>query len=370
MIRYQEGSAGMKPGREFVGRLTARSGLACIAILAATQAHALAIDAGFETSITSAPDATAIETAIDTAVDAIAGLYSNPGTVNILFTAAAGHFLGDSDSGLNVEPYSTYVGQLAANSAANPSNTTLSTAITNLPYGNDANGAKSIVASTALLRVALGDTNVTPCFNAGGSFVTGCGQTYDGVITLSNTQPLSYTRPVTSGSYDAIRVIEHETDEILGGGGAGSTLNAVANNSVPLSSFYGPLDLYRYGAAHTPSFTASTSATAYFSVDGGVTNIVGFNQNQGLSLANYGDFGDFLSTTGCPDYVQDAFTCPNQQADETASSPEFQMMQAIGWDGATDPVPEPTPLALLGAAIGGLAFVRSRPARRSVGTAE
>src|ERR1700739_4697026 len=110
MIRYQEGSAGMKPGREFVGRLTARSGLACIAILAATQAHALAIDAGFETSITSAPDATPIETAIDPPADAIAGLYSNPGTVNILFTTAAGHFLGDSNSGLNVEPYSTYVG--------------------------------------------------------------------------------------------------------------------------------------------------------------------------------------------------------------------------------------------------------------------
>ena len=117
----------------------------------------------------------------------------------------------------------------------------------------------------------------------------------------------------------------------------------------------------RYGAAHTPSFTASTSATAYFSVDGGVTNIVGFNQNQGLGLANYGDFGDFLSTTGCPDYVQDAFTRPNQQADETASSPEFQMMAAIGWDGASDPVPEPAPLALLGAAIGGLAFVLVPP---------
>jgi hypothetical protein len=338
----------MKPGREFVGRLAVRSGLTCIAILAAAHAHALTIDAGFESSITSASDATTIETAIDTAVDAIASLYSNPGTVSILFTTAPGNFLGESDSGLNVETYSTYVGQLGADSAANPSNTTLSTAI----------------ATTALLRVALGDTNVTPCFNASGSFVSGCGQTYDGVITLSSTQPLSYTRPVTAGSYDAIRVIEHETDEVLGGGGAGSTLNAVANNSVPLSSFYGPLDLYRYSAPHTPSFTDSTTATSYFSVDGGVTNIVGFNQNQGLSLADYGDFGDFLSTTGCPDYVQDAFTCPDQQADETASSPEYQMMEAIGWDGGTDPVPEPMPLALLGAAIGGLALARSRPARR------
>jgi hypothetical protein len=62
--------------------------------------------------------------------------------------------------------------------------------------------------------------------------------------------------------------------------------------------------------------------------------------------------------------VQDAFTCPDQQADETASSPEYQMMEAIGWDGGTDPVPEPMPLALLGAAIGGLALARSRPARR------
>jgi hypothetical protein len=129
-----------------------------------------------------------------------------------------------------------YVGQLSADSAANPTNKTLSTAIANLSCGNDANGAKEIAATTALLRVALGDTAATPCFNASGAFVTGCGQTYDVVITLSPSLPINYTRPVSTSSYDAIRMIEHETDEVLGGGGAGSTLNAVVDGSVRRSS--------------------------------------------------------------------------------------------------------------------------------------
>jgi hypothetical protein len=101
------------------------------------------------------------------------------------------------------------------------------------------------------------------------------------------------------------------------------------------------LDLYRYSAPHTPSFTASTTATSYFSVDGGVTDIVGFNQNSGLASSDYGDFGDFLSSTGCTDHVQDAFTCFGQEANETRSSPEYQMMQAIGGDGADRQWPTP-----------------------------
>jgi hypothetical protein len=97
----------MTPGHDFVGRLARKSGLFGIAMLAAAHAHALTIDAGFESSITSAPDATAIETAVGTAIDAVASLYSNPGTVSVLFTTAPCTCLSDSDSGLVVEPYST-----------------------------------------------------------------------------------------------------------------------------------------------------------------------------------------------------------------------------------------------------------------------
>ncbi|HVC62655.1 MAG TPA: NF038122 family metalloprotease [Acetobacteraceae bacterium] len=346
----------LRPNRDRVARLAGMSALACIALLAATRANALVIDAGFGSSITAAANAGAIETAIDTAVNAIGSLYSNPGTVSILFTTGPGGFLGQSNEGLDGVSYSNYTSLLAADAAAHPANTTLAAAVANLAYGNDANGSRPIAATTALLRVGLGVTGATPCFNASGAFVSTCGQAYDGVVTLSSTQTLDDTRPVGSG-YDAIRVVEHEVDEVLGGGGAGSTLNVIAgygldNSSRPLTYYDGPLDLYRYSAPLRPSFSTSSGATAYLSVDGGNTNIVGFNQNPN------GDFADFLST-GCPARVQDAFTCAGQAANETVASPEYQMMQAIGYN----PVNEPASLTLLGMAVGGLTLVRHRARR-------
>src|SRR6516164_8803398 len=113
------------------------------------------------------------------------------------------------------------------------------------------------------------------------------------VVNINSSQPFAFSRPVPSDKFDAIGGIEHELDEVLGGGGAGSTLNfgSVASCVTDPTGFFcnkvGPTDLYRYSSPNNPSFTGSSSASAYLSVNGGVTRIVQFNQLSG------GDYGDF-----------------------------------------------------------------------------
>jgi hypothetical protein len=87
-----------------------------------------------------------------------------------------------------------------------------------------------------------------------------------------------------------------------------------------------PQDLFSWSsAAHR---NVGSSGARYFSINGGVTNIVGFNQNPN------GDFGDW-SSSGCPaahPYVQNAFACTNQSSDVTVTSPEGINLDVIGFD--------------------------------------
>gem|GEM_PF-1635199 len=82
----------------------------------------------------------------------------------------------------------------------------------------------------------------------------------------------------------------------------------------------------------------SSSGTRYFSINGGVTNIVNFNQDP------QGDFGDWLSEE-CPQshpYVQNAFACTGQSSDVAAASPEGINLDVVGYDLVNTPMPTPT----------------------------
>ena len=322
-------------------------------------AVAMNIQPVYESSITSAGNAVAIETVINAAAQDIGSLFSNPGTVIINFGVGTGNFLGETSSDPYTLSYADYTALLRGDAASHPNNTTLASAVANLAFGNDANGAKGIAASSADLRVGLGLSEAIPCCSGA-----------DGTITLNSTL-LDWTTgnvPAFNGSntiYDALGTAEHEIDEVLGAGGQGSTLNGIQQGVPGFSSFYGPLDLYRYSALHTPSFTTSASATSYFSVDGGRTSIEQFNQQ---SSGDYADFGpnktcsnDPAAAGGPLGVVQDAFSCPNFSAYVTASSPEVKMLESIGYDPASVPEPSMLDCMLLGIiGLCGIAFVPRR----------
>ena len=338
----------------------------------ATSVSALTIDDTFLSSITGSSDAADIEAAIDFSSSQIAQLYSNNATVNILFgTGDLGPGgLGQSNMGSYRNTYSNYTGLLTADAAAHPANTTLSTAVANLQYGNDANGSKPVVSTSADLR-ALGQA-ASPCFNASGSFVGGCGQIYDGVVTISSTKPFNYSTsgpiPAYNGSntqFSAVRTLEHEIDEILGGGGPGSTLNDIASGG---SSFFtgsvGGLDLYRYSAFHTPGLTTGAGVTAYFSVDGGSTEIVGFNQNQN---GDYADFGPNIDPCGGgfggpAGLIQDAFSCRNETPEAFSRGiPEDLMLESLGYN----PTPLPSTWLMLLSGLASLGFFAYRGTQKN-----
>jgi hypothetical protein len=101
-----------------------------------------------------------------------------------------------------------------------------------------------------------------------------------------------------------------------------------------------PEDLFRYSAPGTINFTNSASASSYFSIDGGVTNIVGLNQDPA------GDYGDWV---GSPTVarVQAAFI-GHSQADISGTSPEGIALDVIG----DDLVPEPPTLVVSSILLG------------------
>ena len=145
----------------------------------------------------------------------------------------------------------------------------------------------------------------------------GSGGPYDGIVTLNSSSPYQFTRPPAGGNYDAQRGFEHEMDEVIG---LGSYLNISGGDDLR------PQDLFSWSSAGNRN--TSSSGTRYFSINGGVTSIVNFNQGP------TGDFGDWLSAD-CPQshpYVQNAFSCTGQSSDITATSPEGINLDVIGYD--------------------------------------
>ncbi|HEY2680846.1 MAG TPA: NF038122 family metalloprotease [Candidatus Udaeobacter sp.] len=281
----------------------------------------LTIHPTFDSSITGNPNAAAIQAMINRAIAIYESLFSDPITIQIRFRYATtgpdgnplSHGLvSQSDTTIYTSiSWNTYISALRADARTSNDNT----ANASLP----GNALSPNIRPTSANGRAVG-LNTPPAMFANGT--VGQGGSYDGIVTLNSSKPFQFSRPVNGNSFDAQRITEHEIDEVIGLG------SRIGDNSSDLN----PQDLLSWSSAGHRNITSS--GTRYFSINGGVTNIVGFNQDPD------GDFGDWLSAP-CPQanpYVQNAFSCTGQSSDIGGTSPEGINLDVIGYD-LTQPGP-------------------------------
>jgi hypothetical protein len=239
----------------------------------------------FDSTITSDPNAAAIESTINAAINIYQTYFSDPITVKLDFKEMTSG-LGQSSTYIESVSYTSYLNALKSHATTANDNS----AIASLPVQTDnpVDGNASIIVTTADGR-ALGLSSNAP--------------TYDSTIGL-NTSICNLSRSSISGSkYDLMAVAMHEMDEAMA---YGTALNGSSNGGpIPTGAVWG-LDLYRYASAGTRSFNTTLGSTAYFSIDGGTTNLAGFNQTAG------GDFSDYDSAKV---RVQNAFGTPGTTPD-------------------------------------------------------
>lgn len=268
--------------------------------------NALTIIPAFDSTITSDPNAAAIEATINTAIQLYETRFSDPITVTILFQeiSTSGLYGHSSWYYYNIS-YSTYINRLSSDATTSYD----AKALARLPTAST-----NPVTGTTLIRVKTANLKAIGITGDPSGLTNG----YDGIIGLHVSQ-LNITRPDTNPNRgDLLATVEHEMDEILG---LSSSLDS--GNSNPL-----PQDLFRYTLEGARTFTTAGD-DAYFSLDG--TNFLArFNQVSG------DDYGDWWFSGPHTAQVQDASATngkmPNPQT-------ELIALDVIGYNLLPAPIP-------------------------------
>jgi hypothetical protein len=262
----------------------------------------------FAANILSDPSSATIQATINAAIAVYQSDFLDPITVHITFQEGGG--LGSSNTFFTNISYATYLADLMADAKTSDD----AIAIAHLPTAAQYLtffGTSSISIKTANER-AIGIAN---------------GTNPDGTITLNTSiMNLSRTGPQDSSKFDLMAVASHEIDEVLGLGSALPT---------PPSGNPFPEDLFRYNASGR-SYTATSGAAAFFSIDGTNLLVQFHNTSDG---ADYGDWQNSATIR-----VQDAFGTPGTQPNLGV---ELRALDVIGYDS----IPEPGTGVLLVAAL-------------------
>ena len=271
------------------------------------QSSGLVINITYDPSVANAP--AGFEAVVASLVQFYESEFTNPITLNIDVgwgeidgQALLPGALGESESYLESFSYSQIRTALVDNAAS----TSQLSAVSSLPTSAPVNGN---------FYLTLADATALGLYSSSTAL--------DGYVGFSSSSAYAYndSSGVPAGDYDLYGVVAHEISEVMGR----ISLLATSNS-------YSDFDLFRYSAPGVRSFLGSTSA--YFSADGGNTNLNYFNSNPS------GDFGDWANSAGNDSY--DAFSDPGVVNAVTAA--DLTVMNVIGYNLATQAAPpSPTP---------------------------
>jgi hypothetical protein len=268
----------------------------------------LIINPTWDFTILNDPNAATIMNTISNAILVYESKFSDNLTVNITF-AEMNSGLGMSSTFYSPVAYSDFYNALVADSKT-PNDVI---ALAHIPL----NGGIDPVDNNAYIHMTTANQRAI-----GIPFDPGM----DGTIYL-NISLINIDRATNNPSkYDLIAVVSHEIDEVMG---TSSSLSG--SGPEPYSR---PADLFRYTSGGLRTYNTASPPTfddAWFSIDGGVTRPVRFNQTSGP------DYGDWWSTGAHTPRVQDAIGTPGAQPNLGI---ELTFLDVIGWDLV---IPAPTP---------------------------
>jgi hypothetical protein len=330
-----------------------------IVFKAAKLAAALALGAGIAAPnpiINIAYDPTVNFTAADkTQIQDAINFFTSNMTSNVTLTIAFGGQAGggaSTSSFSEAVDYSAYYNALVANSSGNATDAAAIASLGVANANNPVTGSTQIVIRPTLAATLGLGSQISDTFS-------GCNNLTANACIKVGTDVLNATgAPMAS----LMGTVEHEVDEVFG------TSSALPGGGT-LPSDPSAADLFRYSAPGVRSFAFNSSAdvpctgspTAYFSVNGGVTNLNDYN-----NCNNGGDYGDWNDDSGLQ--VQDAFGPDDVASSLNLNSPEVTLLDAVGYNfdiGTTSAVPEPSSFVLLLAGLAAIPVLRRRLADKS-----